>query len=106
MSEPHNTPTEAVRVDNTISNIEDYIGGNIEGVEPVDRMGLTVFLRNELESLITAHTNAEIAKVLDRAKQRFHEPIEHDGSYISISVIDKTFDELIKAERAKSKENA
>ncbi len=54
--------------------------------------------------LIQAHTNAEIAKVLDRAKQRFHEPIEHDGSYISISVIDKTFDELIQAERAKLKE--
>ena len=53
---------------------------------------------------IQAHTNAEIAKVLDRAKQRFHEPIEHDGSYISISVIDKTFDELIQAERARLKE--
>ena len=58
----------------------------------------------ELQALIAAHTNAEIAKVLDRAKQRFHEPIEHDGSYISISVIDKTFDELIQAERAKLKE--
>ena len=56
------------------------------------------------EKAIQAHTNAEIAKVLDRAKQRFHEPIEHDGSYISISVIDKTFDELIQAERAKLKE--
>ena len=58
----------------------------------------------ELQALIAAHTNAEIAKVLDRAKQRFHEPIEHDGSYISISVIDKTFDELIQTERAKLKE--
>ena len=56
------------------------------------------------DDAITAHTNAEIAKVLDRAKQRFHEPIEHDGSYISVSVIDKTFDELIEAERAKLKE--
>jgi hypothetical protein len=56
------------------------------------------------KAAIQAHTNAEIAKVLDRAKQRFHEPIEHDGSYISISVIDKTFDELIQAERAKLKE--
>lgn len=57
-------------------------------------------LMPELEEFFAAHTNAEIAKVLDRAKQRFHEPIEHDGSYISISVIDKTFDELIQAERA------
>jgi hypothetical protein len=60
--------------------------------------------KDAIMQLITAHTNAEIAKVLDRAKQRFHEPIEHDGSYISISVIDKTFDELIQAERAKLKE--
>jgi len=59
---------------------------------------------NVVMSIIQAHTNAEIAKVLDRAKQRFHEPIEHDGSYISISVIDKTFDELIQTERAKLKE--
>ncbi len=49
---------------------------------------------------ITAYKDKAVEEVLDRAKQRFHEPIEHDGSYISISVIDKTFDELIQAERA------
>lgn len=36
-------------IDSFIFDIEDYIGGNIEGVESVDRMGLTVFLRNKLE---------------------------------------------------------
>lgn len=28
-------------VQRTINAIEDYIGGNVEGVETVDRMGLT-----------------------------------------------------------------
>lgn len=41
------------RVDDVIFNIEDYIGGNIEGVERVDRMGLTVFLRRQLEDFRT-----------------------------------------------------
>lgn len=36
-------------VQRTINAIEDYIGGNVEGIETVDRMGLTVFLRSELE---------------------------------------------------------
>jgi len=31
-----------------IDEIEDYIGGNVEGVETIDRMGLTVFLRAKL----------------------------------------------------------
>ena len=51
------------------------------------------------QAIIEWHSK-QVDEVLDRAKQRFHEPIEHDGSYISISVIDKTFDELIQAERA------
>ena len=55
------------------------------------------------QAIIDWH-NKQVDEVLDRAKQRFHEPIEHDGSYISISVIDKTFDELIQAERKKLKE--
>ena len=55
------------------------------------------------QALLDWH-NKQVDEVLDRAKQRFHEPIEHDGSYISISVIDKTFDELIQAERNKLKE--
>jgi len=29
--------------------IEDYIGGNVEGIEDVDRMSLTSFLRNQLK---------------------------------------------------------
>lgn len=49
---------------------------------------------------ITAYKDKAVEEVLDRAKQRFHEPIEHDGSWNLISVIDKTFDELIQAERA------
>ena len=41
---------EGLTTDNVIFNIEDYVGGNIEGVEQIDRMGFTVFLRNQLES--------------------------------------------------------
>lgn len=35
-------------------------------------------------------------------KQRFHEPIEHDGSYISISIIDEAFDEQLAKLRSKA----
>ena|ERR1039458_3288846 len=48
-------PIDTTNIDDVIFNIEDYIGGNIEGVERIDRMGLTVFLRRELEALITLH---------------------------------------------------
>ncbi len=82
------------------AQLEEYIANQVAKARYKSAIELTA----HYEQLITAHTNAEIAKVLDRAKQRFHEPIEHDGSYISISVIDKTFDELIQAERAKLKE--
>lgn len=33
-----------------IDEIEDYIGGNVEGVETIDRMALTVFLRARLQA--------------------------------------------------------
>lgn len=37
--------------------IEDYIGGNVEGVEPVDRMALTVFLRSKLDKVYNTALN-------------------------------------------------
>jgi len=35
-------------LDNQIDEIEDYVGGNIEGVDVIDRMAFTVFLRKTL----------------------------------------------------------
>jgi hypothetical protein len=35
----------AMSIDRLICEIEDYVGGNIEQVDAVDRMGFTVFLR-------------------------------------------------------------
>ena len=35
-------------MENLILEIEDYVAGNIEGVENPDRMAFTVFLRSKL----------------------------------------------------------
>lgn len=40
------------KLDGMIFDIEDYVGGNIEGVENVDRMAFTAFLRKNLTALI------------------------------------------------------
>lgn len=47
------TPTENYTIDDAIFDIEDYVGGNIEGRDKVDSMGFTVFLRKTLESLVS-----------------------------------------------------
>ena len=39
-----NTPT-AGSVDEAIFDIEDYIGGNVDGVENIDYMGLTALIK-------------------------------------------------------------
>ena len=89
---------------NNSSQSTPYAQGSAQAELDVifDKMGYTknTDFRKEAIRLITDWHNKQVEEVLDRAKQRFHEPIEHDGSYISISVIDKTFDELIQAERA------
>jgi len=48
------TPTNPPQysIDDVIFNIEDYVGGNIEGIDKIDRMGFTVFLRRQLEAVI------------------------------------------------------
>ena len=66
-SDPINTPKPDtlgnVSIDDYIFRIEDYVGGNIEGVETIDRMGFTVFLRRILE------------EVLDQTEAIFNEAI-------------------------------
>ncbi len=44
---------ETAEIDDIIFKIEDYVGGNIEGVETVDRMGFTAFLRTLLTNAFT-----------------------------------------------------
>lgn len=39
-------------IDWYINHIEDYLGGNVIGIEEVDMMGLTVFLRSTLLTMI------------------------------------------------------
>ena len=40
-------------IDEAIFDIEDYVGGNIEGIDKVDRMAFTVFLRKTLTTAIS-----------------------------------------------------
>jgi len=46
-------PKRPVRmtIDEAIFKIEDYVGGNIEEVKDIDRMGFTVFLRSILAEI-------------------------------------------------------
>jgi len=53
-----------LRIDEVIFNIEDYVGGNIEGVEKIDRMGFTVFLRKQL----TDYATQQNLELLERLK--------------------------------------
>lgn len=46
--------TRDITIDDLIFEVEDYIGGNIEGVKRIDRMGLTVFLRRMFETALEA----------------------------------------------------
>ena len=98
--EPHIPPTTDEAVLSAIHEakqaIIDWHNKQVKNAVATAEDNLDQYWNKELDK--------QIEGVLDRAKQRFHEPIEHDGSYISISVIDKTFDELIQAERAKLKE--
>lgn len=51
-------------IDDAIFDIEDYVGGNIEGITKIDRMGFTVFLRKQLTALISSEVaKAKIAEV-------------------------------------------
>jgi len=52
-------------IDEAIFDIEDYVGGNIEGIDKVDRMAFTVFLRKTLTTAIsTAVREARIEQVM------------------------------------------
>lgn len=59
-----------ISMDSTIFEIEDYIGGNIEGQETIDRMALTVFLRRQLESLLGEAHSLLISKLPDTPENK------------------------------------
>lgn len=49
-----------IRIDDIILNIEDYVIGNIDGVDNVDYMAFTAFLREQLGYLSDHITKARI----------------------------------------------
>lgn len=55
MTQSNKQDGEKLTTDNVIFNIEDYVGGNIEGIDQVDHMGFTVFLRQQLEAYRKQH---------------------------------------------------
>jgi hypothetical protein len=57
-SNNESSQSKANTIDDVIFDIEDYIGGNVEGVERVDRMGLTVFLRR----IISDYESQQVTK--------------------------------------------
>lgn len=71
-------PTDDLRtIDDVIFEIEDYVGGNIEGQETVDRMGFTVFLRRQLEKLFATQTaqNSGLAKHIEPKQSKDTKPL-------------------------------
>lgn len=58
MTTPQGSEPAELTIDDVIFDIEDYVGGNIEGIEHVDHMGFTVFLRRKLEDLVARQTTA------------------------------------------------
>jgi len=48
LAAPMPEPSREANLGHLIDEIEDYIGGNVEDVETIDRMGLSVFLRSKL----------------------------------------------------------
>lgn len=76
---PQSPPDYSATIDDIIFEIEDYIGGNIEGQEKIDHMGLTVFLRRTLEAAITTvrsegYHDAVATKVSDdKLRHKFYD---------------------------------
>ena len=58
-------------IDDRILEIEDYIGGNVEGVENIDRMSLTVFLRRQLTQAQNEARIDELEKIMDMPGNAF-----------------------------------
>ena len=55
-----------------IFEIEDYVGGNIEGLEVIDRMAFTVFLRDKLNQAILSERKRlleEVEKLQEEVQQ-------------------------------------
>jgi hypothetical protein len=77
--------------DTTISNIEDYVGGNIEGIDRIDRMAFTAFLRAELEQLIKKEQRDMLKMILQSA----HDQEEASGRRWSRGTFIKAMTELI-----------
>ena len=68
----------APSIQSLVDDIEDYIGGSVEGIDIIDRMALTVFLRAALTS---AHAAGQEA-MRGRAAKLAEYSGPHDGTLI------------------------
>jgi len=57
-------------IDDQIFAIEDYVGGNIEGISRVDRMEFTVFLRRTLNEVDAEARIDELENATDKVDWR------------------------------------
>lgn len=63
---------------------------------------LSTTAKLQIEAMLKQQDIKSRIDAVSSMKQRFHEPIEHDGSYISISIIDEAFDEQLAKLRSKA----
>ncbi len=77
-------------IDDYIFEIEDYIGGNIEGVEQIDRMGLTVFLRKTLKDFEQSPA-PELVRMMEEALPETPKNLDqHTSKEAFTAAIDQT----------------
>lgn len=75
------------------SGYNEAIDGKDLDMEDTERLEYTTL--NEVMALFTQQLNKAVVDAVADMKQRFHGPLEHDGSYISITVIDQCFNDRI-----------
>ena len=68
-------------IDDYIFEIEDYIGGNIEGVEKIDRMGLTVFLRKTLKDFEQSLATELVGMLKEAVGEDDEEPYDEGSTF-------------------------
>lgn len=75
----HPDSVAEITVDDIIFNIEDYVGGNIEEVKTIDRMGFTVFLRSQLTALIDSAVREALMQELYDINKSFESRKSYRG---------------------------
>lgn len=87
-----NNLNKELTIDDVIFNIEDYVGGNIEGNQVgIDRMAFTVFLRSQLESF---KNNAVVAARIDELENITFGAVSIYPGQMPVRVIENRLAEL------------